>query len=289
MICLMYLIGALSILSFAPEVRADDTDTMDEVGLTTSELIRLRGFEAEDFYIVSGQGYVLNVVEATNPKIPKESRRRVPVLFVHGTITSASCFVVNSVGATPRNLSDLYERALSDEELIDLIGEDPNSKSLVYSALNAGFVVYLVNLRGTRASLSNIQPDRQPFYVGSPKPPVRGIADLLDPMGILSSLGDFAQTLLSPITSVLGIEPQLFQNYTNFLPNRKYWNYSMDEEAREDVPNAIKFVLRRSNSSQLALVGHSSGAALILMSMSIFPELSDTGEFCRHFTRLNLI
>lgn len=267
---------------------ADDRDTKDEVGLTTAEIIRLRGFHAEDHYFISGAGYVLNIVRAFNQQIPQELRLHEQLAFFHGTLTSANSFLVNSVGARPQDLTGRYSANMTDSELESLIG--PTSKSLPFTAMNLGFVVWLVNMRGTRASLANIHPDRQPFFDGSPRPSVRSLTDYLNPFTAATAIGDALYELISPITEAIGIRPEIFENSTSFIPNTKYWDFSMDDQAYEDMPATFDYVLTFSNTSRLALVAHSSGGALVLMSLAVNPDLNHKGKFliCSIFAQMNI-
>ena len=51
-----------------------------------------------------------------------------------------------------------------------------------------------------------------------------------------------------------------------------YWGSSADELATVDLPAMIDAVLAKTGQRQLAIVGHSQGAALPLMLMAARPE-----------------
>lgn len=55
--------------------------------------------------------------------------------------------------------------------------------------------------------------------------------------------------------------------------NRKYWNWTLDDEAKFDIPCLINYVLNKTGRERVSLVGHSAGSNLSLMSMIVHPEL----------------
>lgn len=264
------------------QVLADDSNTADEVGLTTAEIVRLRGYIAINHYVATDQGYIVNVVEVRSPLIKEISKNREPVLFIHGIQTTINCFIVNSVGARPKDHSKLKVANMTDEEIYHLLGDDPASNSLPFTLVNFGYVVFLLNRRGTRESLGHILPDHQAFEdsIGEKiKEETQELIDKVKP-DIFKLIGlDKISTLVKKLAPSFGIlDPlnhgNLFTNYSSLRSNPRYWNYSLDEQARYDVPSIIDFVLEQTGRKKLAIVGHSVGGALPLMSLTLYPELS---------------
>lgn len=281
LVCLLVVSGSVN------DVHADDPNTTDEVGLTTAEIVALRGFSAITHHVVTGQGYIVSLVQAFNPKIKNRPKNKEDILFIHGIQTTINCFLVNSAGARPRDLSRRDAGNMTIEELVKLVGNDPASKSLPFLAMNFGHQIWLLNRRGTRESLGHVLPDHQAFFDSPDSDTIKKETQaLIDNFksGILEALGFGSDSkLLSSITSKIGIlgasnYSNLFTNYTSFRSNPKYWNYSLDEQARFDVPSIIDYILEQIGQKKLAIVGHSVGGALPLMSLTLFPELAKNGK-----------
>jgi len=59
----------------------------------------------------------------------------------------------------------------------------------------------------------------------------------------------------------------------SFSFDNKYWNYTLDDQARIDIPQTIDFILKNSRSaSRVSIVDHSAGGTDILMALSLYPE-----------------
>lgn len=152
-------LGWLAAALGRPLARADDASA------STAELIQSRGFLAEDQHLTTSEGYILHLVRADNPLLADERNHKRPILFVHGLATSAKAWVIHSADAEPRNYANLNASLMSDQQLDQLLKDDPASKSLVFTALNFGHQCWLIDLRGTQPSLghlNNNEPNEWP-------------------------------------------------------------------------------------------------------------------------------
>lgn len=80
----------LALVSTFKLVMAADANSNDGFMGTTSDLIRLRGFEAIDHNVTTSDGYILNLVELLNPTIPNgySADKRV-MICIHGIRNNA--------------------------------------------------------------------------------------------------------------------------------------------------------------------------------------------------------
>lgn len=83
--------------------------------------------------------------------------------------------------------------------------------------------------------------------------------------------------LRSPLVPTVDIRP------INFKPNPCYWNFSLDEQALYDLPEAMNFILKKTGRSKMAVVGHSAGASMILMLLSDRPEEAKKCEYLNNY------
>lgn len=280
------LVLASQVLDTIPK---EDDNSNAIFGLNTSEIIRLRGYEATDYYITSDDGYILNLVRARNPLLNDSEthlKNKVPLLMIHGTGTNANSLVVRSTDVKPRNFAHIDAGELPLEALIEQFENEPASKSLAFTALNFGHEVWLLNRRGTTYSLGHTNKRKKAFY-----DPFR---ELLENTGsIVSSLPlmsrrrrkrgamqPFNPEVEEAVLKVLrsSLIPRVDIRPVETSPNPKYWNYSLDEQAIYNLPAAIDFVLENSNKPKLALLGHSAGSSMILMLLSEKPEYEKKGK-----------
>ncbi|CAL8080479.1 unnamed protein product [Orchesella dallaii] len=75
--------------------------------------------------------------------------------------------------------------------------------------------------------------------------------------------------------------------------NTKYWDFSWHEMGVYDVPAMIDYILDFTNHTQLTYIGHSMGATMFFVAMSLRPEYNEKVEmmyalapvaFCGHAT-----
>lgn len=213
----------------------------------TSDLVRSFGYKAVDHELVS-QGYILNLVQATNPTIGGDQDiDKVPVLFIPAFFTNANSYLVRTPEGAARDLSEVDASQLSDAELEDLLTDNHSIDSISALLLNFGHEVWLLNRRGSYDSLKHVDKEYRPF--------------------------------LDPGLQGLSKDDDRIYPYANAIPNPKYWNFSFDEQALYDVPLAVDYVIEHSGHDKIALLGLSAGGALALMTLSSYPEMSEKSKF----------
>lgn len=228
-----------------------------EVDISTFNVVRRQGFKAVKHNLTTSDGYILDLIEVGNPKIDLNHMNKDPILFIHGTFTTANFFVAAARDARPANLANKFQPGMSRSKLVELLASNPASKSLAFAASNMGLPVFLLNRRGSRFSLGHRKLDQQPYLeVKDRNSTNKESTARSDLFGSLATLELFASPLLPS-------KPY----------NPKYWTFSLDEQARYDLPEAIDLVLKKTGRKKVILVGFSTGAALPLMSLCLKPEL----------------
>lgn len=284
----------------------DFDGNFNKIGITATEAVRARGFQAKDHYFKTKDGYVLNIVHCWNPVIKKKSANLEPVLFVHGVYTSAAFFVLNSARVRPKDLSEIFAKhpdlcKFSAKQLKHKLKNEESIKNLTFLLLNMGYDVWLLNRRGYQQSENKdghlnrtieqvIQVIPKPFLAAeladlgasnisqsfrktgrsvrglSEKPLVNMAAEMIKKSLILNR---------QSLDDVIRDDPKQFKHTFD----ADYWSFSVDQQADYDIPQAIKFVLSRSNREKLIYVGHSLGGALGLLSLSEYEYLHRKSKF----------
>ena len=100
--------------------------------MNASQLIQYNGFPCEVHYVETSDGYILGM-----QRIPQPSRDRLPVLLMHGLLSSSDCFLTNLV-----------------------------NESLAYILYNEGYDVWLGNVRGNAYSTDHVRlsPNEREFW-----------------------------------------------------------------------------------------------------------------------------
>lgn len=286
----------LLILISSRHSQAHRTGEQENLLASPADLIRSRGFQAREHSVVTPDGYVLSLIEASNPLIDvspnnKNNIPRQPVLFIHGTLTSSKCFIVYSQGAKPADYSRFNASLLSLDKLNQLLENDKSKNSLVFLLLNFGHPVWLLNRRGSSYSqnqtiISTTKHTTTTYFTNIIQSSttinqlaVESTTNNLIPNSILT-IGEHLEETGSQVKHMLMGNPigrivkRLAEPIINLNSplnsNPKYWNYSLDEQAKFDIPAVVDYVLQRGANKfkKLILVGHSVGGALPIMSMS---------------------
>ena len=295
-------------------------------GVTSAELLRARGYVAREYYFKTEDGYVLEITRGTNPLFNGGKRglaHKKPILFVHGSVSSAPIWLLNSKGARPQDFTKIKLDKMGLHELNQLIGHYDSARSMPMLAMNFGYECWLLNRRGfsqseQRAGHLNrtwhelLQDIPQTFLNANRKFSWRNLfdwvksfrggkegdlfrinkAELDSPEAIAHKLEtasnleerqdlvlDFWLSLLNQVRPLVDLPAAL----TSFGQLKRrlmhtfdsdYWNFSFDQQAKWDFPQAIEFVLRKTGHKQVNVITHSAAAPLSLMSLSIYPNLA---------------
>lgn len=240
-----------------------------------AEIVRSRGFIAIEHYYTTSEGYILHLCQCRNPRIKNyNTTSKEPLLFIHGTLTNSKCFLLSSKGARPADYSHLDIDSMSIEELEEFFKYDLSADSLVFLALNTGYEVWFMDRRGCSYSQGHTskldQTWSESLFGGYT---YDFSSEIIQAVGAMDSPTTIISTMLSQFARpILGFN-QLFGL------NPKYWGYSMDEQARHDIPEVVFFVLKISGHKKLTIIGHSVGGALPIMALSLNETLCNKGEF----------
>lgn len=147
-------------------------DQDPDVNRNVSEIIRSRGFIAEEYNVVTKDGYILTIQRIVNPKVRPEFRGKLkPAILQHGLMSSSVDWVINSVHIGPEVYPAENETApssdledLESNEIGALVGDSQqHPNSLGFYLANKGYDVFLGNSRGNiygqrHTKLSSWQP-----------------------------------------------------------------------------------------------------------------------------------
>lgn len=236
-----------------------------------ARIVRSIGFIAEDHRLVTRDGYILTLVRILNPII-NEGRSGLPgkrsILFVPGESASGSVFLAGYERVEPKDLSKLD---IHDEQVqASLASSEESTRVLPLLSSNRGHEVWILNRRATPDSLGHIlykaYLDNPSTEIGTTDPPVSQRCTSDDP-----EAGDYETN--KELLSIL-------EEYASESVDTRYWDYSLDQQGQNDLPQACQYVLDTSEQEKLALVGWSTGTSLILMMLINEPTFNGRGE-CR--------
>lgn len=257
--------------------RTDRSSGINLLGLSIAEIAELRKYESEEHYVTTTDGYIIQVTRVRNPLITDYSRK-LPVLIIHGLLSSGTNFVASSANARPRDYSHLNATQMSEEQLQALLEDDPSANSMAFLASNFGHEVWILNRRGNPGSKGHVGKYRKQLASYSQTESHSMMKAMRNMFGSMKvRIGRLINKLagMAPKVKALNDENTI-ANYT-FNPN--YWNFSLDEEAKYDVPEVVDYVLKATNQTRLNAIGHSAGGALIMMSLATYPELNSKSKY----------
>lgn len=128
----------------------DDYQAQEVVGMTPKQLLELRGFSGEEYYVKTGDGHSIQVVRVVNPSIQSSTLKR-PVVFNHGLFESATIWLINSRNMRPLPNIHQCSRGVSNDTSL------PYTESLSGPMMlaNHGYDVWLMSMRGTDYSMAH--------------------------------------------------------------------------------------------------------------------------------------
>lgn len=218
-----------------------DPDTKRNV----SEIIRSRGFEAQEYDVVTKDGYILTIQRIINPLVEPSVRPTLkPVILQHGLMSSSVDWVINSVDVKPSRFpqtsapEEPAEAGTDDEE------DAPGPNTIEEHQRQA--------TGGALARDSQQHPNSLGFY--------------------LANQG-YDVFLANSRGNVYG---QRHVKLNSWFP--KFWDFTWDEQIKFDLPDTIEFVQRLTNHTKVGYVGHSQGTTMALGLLADRPEYADIME-----------
>lgn len=121
---------------------------------TPSELIRSRGFNSDEFDVVS-QNYVLTVYRIINPLADPKSLHRIPVVCTHGISFDMSNMMSASKNARPR------KPKLDERVTLYAMENGTDDRSLQFYLSNNNYDVWMLDARAVTAKTQRTLPDKQ--------------------------------------------------------------------------------------------------------------------------------
>ena len=292
------IICLLSIQQASSEL--DNDEDYLPPGVTTAEILKLRGFVAEQHYVTTSDGYVLSLVKGTNPLLRNSTiaARREPILFVHGVSSGGTLWIANSVSARPKDFTDIDVASSSLEQLIQQVGGDPSANAMPLLAMNFGYPIWILNRRGSLESLDKKTSGGSDRMLTARDSGLTNTAsEILPEIGrnrggsqanggrrassSSSSGNSLGLVSYKPLTYLVGV----LTDFGSLAPlvgkslDRNFWNYSFDEQAARDLPEVIDYVLNKSGRERLVLFSHSAGGAITLLALSSQPELTKKSKW----------
>lgn len=295
--------------------RIDDDLPYYSPTITAAELIRARGYHVEKYYLITPDDYQLELVHGTNPLANNSDAhvRRLPILFIHGVQQTGVSWLLSSARVEPRLYDQEHEPGSMDvEQLYELVKDDPARRSLPFLAMNFGHDVWILERRGFMAgsrrkvgrrerTLVDAVIEMSSTYLGggfsphfdlNPGRPYRTPIETLLPALINSSqlnvtdkpqldLLALSQASLKQVLKTLSKLPQQLADLGDlgrqFIDtfDADFWNYSLDEQVEFDFPETIDFVLAKTGTKRLHVVGFSAGAAIALLHLASEPETAE--------------
>lgn len=281
-------------------------ENIEELGISATELIRLRGFKAEDHYFVTSDGYILHLIKATNPLINNGASNKTVIFFLHGSIVNSKCFFLLSKGSYPVDYSRYNASSMSSEELLQLFGNNRAKFSTVLTAINFGHECWLLDRRGTKYSQGHVDYNKR-AYLNTPKSidysNVFNNISAYDELRLKKELNPLIEYIINNSNFTKGKNMDLLRDISSLYNNNiiniirillkpnfslsglqntfnpKYWDFSIDEHALIDFVEVIDYVLYKTGRSKLSVVGDSLGAAIPLYALSFNKELNHKRKY----------
>lgn len=127
-----------------------------------TEIIKSRGFVAEEYDVVTRDGYILNIQRIVNPLVdPSYKAKMKPVILQHGLMSSSVDWVINSLNVRPSKWPVVNSNEMRDNEVIDRydseqysdtsadpVDDQEHPRALGFYLANRGYDVFLANSRG---------------------------------------------------------------------------------------------------------------------------------------------
>ncbi len=181
------------------------------------QIIKSRGFIAEEHKVITPDGYILALQRIINPYIDRNDLIK-PLLLVHGILASSTDWIMNSHGfldSSGAYIEDSYRSPIAYRELNGKMV--PIGGALGFVLSQFGYDVWLANCRGNTYSKNH--------------------------------------TFLNHKTgNALKIKFKLyfesFLKSTKTLTDSQYWSFTLDQISMFDISSMINYVLKATNRGE---------------------------------------
>lgn len=217
-----------------------DPDTNRNV----SEIIRSRGFHAEEYNVVTKDGYILTIQRIVNPLIKPDYRSKMkPVILQHGLMSSSVDWVINSFKVRPAPFP------INDNE------NEDNEDSLPVNSVAA-----------SRSEETEEEDEEEQNQMDDSQ-------DCPNSLGFFLANKGYDVFLANSRGNIYG---QKHVNISAWSP--KFWDFTYDQQIAYDLPDTIEFVQKLTSHQKVGYVGHSQGTLMIFGLLSEKPEYADIVE-----------
>ena len=207
-----------------------------------SEIIRSRGFLAEEYDVITRDGYILIIQRIINPLVDASARDKLkPVILQHGLMSSSVDWVINSVDVRPSKFPKQQQQRR--RRGASAAGADANATASSSSA---------ASINGLGSGDTQESPNSLGYYLAN-----EGYDVFL-----ANSRGN--------------IYGQRHVRLTRWQP--AFWSFTFDEQIKYDLPAIIEFVQRLTKQTKLGYVGHSQGTTMALGLLADEPDYADVLE-----------
>lgn len=225
--------------------------------LTPQEIIERSGYKYENHYVIADDGYITCLIRIVNPLVDRSQLRQPPVMMFHGGLIDYTVWVWSSA---IQHHPEKYPRVAEDGPFTSW------NKSLGFVLANHGYDVWLVGTRG-----SNI------FNKGHMK--ISDHHSWFDSIDIARLRRRKEQRHKSKLANHDYSDDDHdevpdSQFKMNFAQNLRYWNYTMDDLVKHEVPRQLEKVLQVTGSEKVNIVGLSLSTQMELAIMAENPEFT---------------
>lgn len=252
-------IGFGDILSWlAPNLKTAEhlktEDTNDEAfPLDTHGMIRRAGFKFENYYALSEDGYMTQLIRIINPLADAQYLKRPPVMIQHGQTTNSKNFVYQS---NIQHFPMRYPNEKESQHELDFWskpGEEAkkevegpkysSNRSLALMLANNGFDVWLASVRGVDANN----------------------------MGYIRSVTrETVNSRRDQKKNMTKSEDELLLERTK----KSYWSFTLDDQITHETPSQILTILNVTGTNKITLIGYSNTALTTFAMLSIRHDIA---------------
>lgn len=221
-----------------------------------SEIIQSRGFQAEEYNVITKDGYILTIQRIINPLIKPEYRNKLkPVIMQHGLMSSSVDWVINSVNVRPEAYPVDGDKDDGDDD-----GDEDDDDSSTHNRVKRS-----QSKHGATTKENNfVLPDNNSPHDTQEHP---------NSLGFYLANKGYDVFLANSRGNIYG---QKHTSMSSWAP--KFWDFTFDEQIKYDLPDTIETVQKITGKEKVGYVGHSQGTLMMFGLLSERPEYADIVE-----------